>query len=40
MGDVAGLEIELIDIGDAASAVHHPIALDAHLLAVDLEHGA
>src|SRR6476660_4217643 len=34
MGDVAGLEIELIDIGDATRAIHHSVALDTQLLAV------
>ena len=40
MGDVAGLEIELIDIGDAARAIHHSVALDTQLFVVDLEHCA
>ena len=40
MSNAAGVEIEMIDIGDAAGAVDHPVGYHRPLLAIGAEHGA
>jgi hypothetical protein len=40
VGNFARLQIKGIDIGDAAGAVHHAVALDLELLAAGREDGA
>src|SRR4029077_5078282 len=40
MFDTAGVEVEVIDIGDAAGAIDYPIGDDGLLFAVRGEHGA